>query len=293
MSADRVFDPSAAFQYGEAVCPAKEEEVQDSLMARSRNVYSSRIIKAGALLPDTLTLFANWDASQSVTENLQRLQRENLFGKASRSRIKDILAIFRQRYLRDAANTKALARLVENRFPKPALDRIFYFYSAQSDQLLHDVVTKVVADLYERGKTEIHIQEIQAALTEWVREGKTTGGWSDYTIQRVAQGLMSTLRDFGILQGAVNKRLAPVYLPVKAFSYIAFYIHSRQPSGERLVQNEEWKLFLLSVAEVERLFMEAHQQRLLEYHAAGRIIRIAFPVESIEEYADVISERSA
>ena len=62
-------------------------------------IYRSKIIKAGALLADTKTLLAHWDETRSVSENLDRFRRENIFGKASRSRVEDILAIFRQRYL--------------------------------------------------------------------------------------------------------------------------------------------------------------------------------------------------
>jgi len=60
-------------------------------------LYTSKIIKAGALLADTKTLLAHWDVRSSVHENLDRLRRENVFGKASRSRVEDILAVFRQR----------------------------------------------------------------------------------------------------------------------------------------------------------------------------------------------------
>ena len=62
-------------------------------------IYRTKIIKAGALLADTKTLLAHWDETCSVSENLDRFRRENIFGKASRSRVEDILAIFRQRYL--------------------------------------------------------------------------------------------------------------------------------------------------------------------------------------------------
>src|ERR1051325_8628288 len=48
--------------------------------------------------------------------------------------------------------------------------------------------------------------------------GKTSARWSADTTRRVAQGLLSTLRDFGILEGANNKRIAPPSLPVSAFS---------------------------------------------------------------------------
>jgi hypothetical protein len=292
MSNDGYLQFAAVARKENSPSTARDDQADSAMTESERSLYTSRIIKAGALLSDTTTLFEHWDESESVGENLDRLQRENIFGKTSRSRIGDILAIFRQRYLGDASTTKALAYLVKNRFPKSALDRIFYFYSAQSDRLLHDLVTEVLADFYARGKTEVRIDDIQRIITQWVREGKTTARWSEYTIRRVAQGLLATLRDFGVLQGAANKRIAPPSLPVTAFSYIAFYLRAGQASGERVIQSKEWALFFLSTNEVERLFMEAHQQRLLEYHAAGSVIRINFPSESLEDYARVISERA-
>jgi Putative inner membrane protein (DUF1819) len=291
MPNDASYSSPAMARNGQGVGTAREEH-SDSLMTESqRSSYSSRIIKAGALLADTTTLLDGWDESQSLADNLARLQRENIFGKASRSRNTDILAIFRQRYLQDESITKALVYLVKNRFPKHALDRILYFHSAQADRLLHDVVTEVLADFYVRGRTEIRVEDIQSTLRTWVREGKTTARWSDYTMLRVSRGVLATLRDFGVLQGASSKRIAPPSLPVSAFAYVAFCLRAGQASGERLIESKEWRLFFLSTNDVERLFMEAHQHRLLEYYAAGPVIRIMFPSDSLEDYARVISER--
>ena len=68
-------------------------------LLRSSVSYSSKIIKAGALLADTKTLLVQWDTSVPVQVNLDRLRRENVLGKVSRSRVNDVLAIFRQRFL--------------------------------------------------------------------------------------------------------------------------------------------------------------------------------------------------
>ena len=119
-----------------------------------------------------------------------------------------------------------------------------------------------------------------------------TGNWSENTIARVTQGLLATLRDFGALQGAVNKRLAPVYVPVQAFAFLAFYLRQYQPSGERLLDDPEWRLFFLTHQAVEQSFFEAHQHHLLEYRAAGSIIRITFPSNSLEEYAHALAQRA-
>jgi len=51
--------------------------------------YSSKIIKAGALLTDTKAFLSCWDPNLSVNENLHRVRHQNLLGKTSRSRIED------------------------------------------------------------------------------------------------------------------------------------------------------------------------------------------------------------
>src|SRR6266516_2007214 len=99
--------------------------------------YSSKIIKASALLPDTKLLLAHWNLSDDVEANLRCIRQENLFGKASRSRVAEILAIFRQRYLGDPQVLAALVTLVQADTPATMLDPILYFRTAQAYLLLH------------------------------------------------------------------------------------------------------------------------------------------------------------
>ena len=252
-------------------------------------MYTSKIIKASALIADTKTLLGAWDLSLSTQENMQRARRDNIFGKASRSRVEDILTIFRQRYVDDADVLRALLVLTHSALPAEALDRILLFHSGLSDPLLHDTVTQMVWPLYRDGLRTLRVETVQQQLREWVAEGKTTTEWGDYTLLRVARGLVATLRDFGVLEGKANKRIAPLYLPIEAFAYVALALRREEPSGERLVAHRSWRLYLLSPIEVERLFMEAHQRHLLNYEAAGSVIRIEFPAESLEEYAHAIA----
>ena len=254
--------------------------------------YASRIIKGGALLTDTKAILGHWDVDLPARQNLDRIRQENLLGKASRSRLEDVLAGFRQRYLAEDEVTKALLVLVQRRFPGASLDRILYFHTARADRLLHDVVTEVIAPTRTSGLTDIDVVKVEQVLKRWVREGKTRGTWSEPTVRRIAQGLLSALRDFGVLSGAANKRIAPAHVPVEAFSYIAFYLKQHQPSGAKLLDLSDWGLFFLSRDDVEHLFFEAHQKHLLEYHAAGTVTRLTFPVATLEEYAHVLAERT-
>lgn len=251
--------------------------------------YSSKIIKASALLSDTKMLLAHWDEGVGVATNLDRMRQDNVFGKASRSRVADILAIFRQRYLTDDEILRALVVLVKGGMPAESLQHILYFQALQSDALLHDVVVEVLGGIASRGQHDVSTLQVQDWIHRQVVDGKTERAWSEETTERVAQGVMATLRDFGVLQGAVNKRLAPAYLPVPAFAFIAYMLHQRERSGDRLLHDPKWRVFFLTPQAVERFFLEAHQEGLLSYHAAGQVIRIEFPAPTLEEYARVLS----
>lgn len=253
--------------------------------------YTSKIIKASALLGDTKTLLSHWDVDASVPDNLDRIRRENVFAKASRSRVEDILAVFRQRYLVETDVVKALVVLVKKRFPAVSLERVLYFHAARADALLHDAVTKILMPMQAEGIADVEPVAIQKVLAKWVEKGLTTTAWSENTTVRVAQGLLSTLRDFGVLQGAANKKIAPAYVPVTAFAYIAFYLKLRQPSGAKLLEHPDWQLFFLSREGVERFLFEAHQHELLEYHSAGSVTRLTFPAKTLAEYAHVLAQR--
>jgi hypothetical protein len=253
--------------------------------------YTSRIIKAGALIGDTKTLLLHWDVQTSPANNISRLRQENLFGKSSRSRVKDILAIFRQRYLAEPSVTSALIYLLKCNFPSVAFERLLYFHAARADRLLRDSVTDILGPMFARGLVDIEVQDFQRTLSKWVQDERTTGNWSETTIIRVSQGLLSTLRDFGVLQGAVNKRITPPYLPVESFAYIMIYFKQHQPSGSKLIDHPDWKLFFLAKEGVERLLFEAHQRELLEYHVAGSVTRLTFPADTLEAYANVLAQR--
>lgn len=174
---------------------------------RASALYTSKIIKAGALLADTQLLLAHWDLATSAQENLARIQQENLFGKASRARVADILAIFRQRYVADPhtlAALVALVALVRANVSSATLVPIYYFLAARADPLLRDAALQVIAPLAERGETAIRIEPMERWLQEQARAGRIQKAWSDPTITRIAQGLLATPRDFGVLQGQLT-----------------------------------------------------------------------------------------
>lgn len=251
--------------------------------------YTSRIIKASALLADTHVLLGGWDTTRSVEENLRIARHENVFAKATRSRVEDISIIFRQRYFDEPELGPALVAIARSSLPGQVLDRLLYVATARSDRLLHDLVTELLVPMREAGQTEVTPADVDRCVQTWVREGKTVKPWGEETVRRVIRNSLAALRDFGVLAGANRKRIIVPSVPIEAFAFLAMLFSREEPSGDRLRRHPDWQLLFLDEASVERMFVEAHQRHVLSYYAAGSVVRIDFPVSTLEEYAHALA----
>jgi hypothetical protein len=254
--------------------------------------YTSRLQKGGALLDDMRLLVRSWSNDISWDKQRQKMILENILGKKTRSRTFDVYQeLFVPRFLKgDPPEAWKIIRPLEDReFPLEILKPLYYWITARSEPLLYDFV---VDEIFARRKgidLSVWIEETSAWIKKQISLRKQS--WSDAVIIRVARGLLAALRDFGILEGAARKKIAPLYLPVEAFAYIAFVLFQLGSTGEKLVVHPNWKLFLLQSPVVERLFLEAHQSRLLRYEAAGKIYRIEFYAHNMEDMANVVARR--
>lgn len=258
----------------------------------TETLFTSRLIKASALIADTKTLLAHWDLDQDLSANLERARSENIFGKATRARVEDVLRIFRQRYFDDPEIGHSLVTMMQGGAPAKWIDPLLYYYTIRNDVTLRAIVLEIVYSRQMGGYSDISSELVKRSLRDWVAEGRTTSDWGEETVERVARNAMATLRDFGILSGKMTKSITPIYLPVEAFAFLAFELQRQNASGEQILHNDDWKLFFLPVEGVERFFLESHQERLLAYYAAGSVIRLEFPAQTLVEYAHVLVERA-
>jgi hypothetical protein len=254
--------------------------------------YNSRLQKGGALLEDMRLLVRHW---QHTEANGQRdtVIAENLLGKHTRARAADTLRrAFLPRFVHgQPPQAWEIVRALEDRnLPAEILRPVYYWITARNERLLYDFICTELLCFSKTHKQSITTDEVCNWLSLQLEAcGKR---WSPTVTAKVARGLLATLRDFGILEGAAKKRLAPVYLPVESFAYIAFALHQECASGPNLFHHHDWCLFLFSPPVVEQMFLEADRNGLLNFQAAGEIIRIDFPAHSFEGMANVVAARA-
>jgi Putative inner membrane protein (DUF1819) len=248
---------------------------------------TSRLQKGGALIDDMRQLVLNWTNKSSEDSPLRVSAR--ILQKSTRARAADT---YRRAFLPRFINGRPpdawrLAKQLEAAAPSIEIVRPFYYWiTARAEPLLYRFVTE---NLFEKAKSsdiDIRIEE----TVSWIRKTLANEGkrWSPTVQLKVARGVLAALRDFGILEGATRKRIAPLHLSLEAFCLIAFCLSRFVSEHHSLIEHPDWRLFLLTESGVERMLLESHQHGWLHYQAAGRVRRVEFPAEDFGEYVRVV-----
>ncbi len=220
--------------------------------------------------------------------NKAEIIKANPLNKATRARAGDVLnRIFVPRFVEGPIrNAWRLLRPLEDLEAPPSLVRPVYFWlTALAEPLVYDFCIEYLSNLRANGLRAVNVSEAAA----WI-ESKGCG-WSEVVTIKVTRAILAALRDFGVLEGRARKQIATPPLPLPSFAYIGFCLHQSGVAGRSILYHRDWKLFLLAPGDVEHLLFEAHQQRLLEYHAAGSLVNLSFPACTWEEYAHVVLGR--
>ena len=254
--------------------------------------YTSRLQKGGALLNEMRQLTTLWSDEPDIA---QKIITSNPLAQQSRTRLSDLIArSFVPRYVRGPIPNlwKPLALLEQFAIEVSTIKALHYYTTAQSELVIRDFVIEVIFRQRSSTRLDINTMDLVRYLRSQPIEKFGDQRWSEGVQKRVARGVLAALRDFGILEGKSKKMIAPFHLSITAFAIISHLMLSKIRSGQKLVNSSEWGLFLMTPRDVEQMFLEAHQMGYLSYQAAGKVVSINYPTDSIEDYINVILKRT-
>jgi hypothetical protein len=246
---------------------------------------STRIIKGGALLDESRRFVETWNDAVSPSSNLDAFRSGNLLGKRSRARTEDTLVILRQRFVQPGPQViRALGRLT---LRGDAFRDACYYEAARNDDLLAHVAGSILADLRGRGWVKVTVDDVEKALL-LAPPDPVVKQWGDRTRTRVVHGVLSALRDFGVLEGQVNKHIAVPSISFTGFVYILGRLREQLPSSHEIVSSPVWQRWLLEGRQVRGLLLEADREGLLRFADAGSTVRIDWRVDGLEEMVGAV-----
>lgn len=246
--------------------------------------YTTRLLKGGAALEDTRRVVEEWDLDLDATSNLARLSEQNPLGKTSRSRLDDLLYwVIQRRFVEPGPHV--MGSLKELLSDHRAFREACYYESARADELIADFAEGPLWTLWQQGRLAVTIADTVDWLQGLSDEGRAPV-WAESVRTRLARGLLSTFRQFGILTGAPRchrREFAPPAMTPRGFAYVAWREHEQGASSRALASGSVWTRWLLDSASVEALFNQSARLGVLQMSRAGSAVRVDWRVDGLAE----------
>ena len=252
---------------------------------RSKVVSSFTIIK-GSLIDETYDIFRGWDFDKSRAKNLRRVREDNTIGAPSSHWARDVAKVINRRF-DPASRDRPLVDLAMAGCDREVWKPILLFHLTRDEFLVRDFLSHWLYPQFTQGTYRIRTEDVAQYLTSLrkKRDIDWSGKWTESTTSRVASGLLRMAADFGLLVGAVHKEFASYHLLDESFVYLLHAIADVEPNARRVIDSDDWHMFLMNTSDVERELLRLHQFRKVHYEVAGSLAQLKLSHRSSEDYA--------
>jgi hypothetical protein len=253
--------------------------------ARSHVASSFALIK-GAMIDETYAVFAAWDFASSKKQNLDRLRNENFIAASSSTWLRDVAKVLNRRF-DPGTRDRALVLLAKNGCPLEEWKPILLWHMTRDEFLLRDFLINWLFPTFASGAYRVRTEDVCGHLRNVGRRGGIIEhAWAETTLVRVAAGLLKIAVDFGLLRGSVVKEFKSYHLPERSFLYLLYALRDETGSPRKVMESEDWRMFLMLPSDVEREVLRLHQYRKLDYQIAGSLVQLSLPCADAGEYAE-------
>lgn len=252
---------------------------------RSRVVSSFTIIK-GALIEETYAAFGSWNLEVSKKENLRRLKETNAIGAKSSNWLRDVAWVLNRRFDTEGSD-RPLVELAKGSCEREVWHPLLLWHMTRDEFLLRDFLVNWLYRQYIDGVYRVRAVDVAPYLRSLSKKKDLSwsGKWSESTSARVASGLLRIAADFEFLEGKKSRKILSYHLPEESFLYLLYALAESEPNARRIIESEEWHMFMMDSDEVEREVLRLHQYGKLQYEAAGTLAQLTLPCSSASEYA--------
>ncbi len=263
--------------------------------SRADRRYSIAICKGAGLVSETRHLIEHWRPGEDVETFVRRVQEEDLLGRSTAYRSRDIARrVFARRFLRPPARpARLLKSVIDHHLFQKTFTELLFLFACQADALLYDFTLWGYWEAVRRRRTRLSVADVLAFLADAVAQGHIPRPWSDRVQVKIARGLLAMLRDVGLLReqrrGQQEREIIPFRMSDAGVACLARDLHEAGLSDSALCGHSDWGLFGLGRQEVIERLDGLGEDRGLIVQRAGSVVSITWRVQSMEELLDVLA----
>ena len=132
------------------------------------------------------------------------------------------------------------------------LQAALLLHTARQDNLLYDIVQRVVVQRWCAGERELIRADIQRFLDAVQPIHPEVAGWSHATREKLSSNALATLRDFGLLQGRVSKQIVEPIMPPAVVHHLIRLLREEGIAEEDMAHHPDWQLWLWDAARAQK-----------------------------------------
>lgn len=145
-----------------------------------------------------------------------------------------------------------------NTEPLDALRASLLLHVCRQDHLLYSVVQTLIIPKWEQGDVLIDISHVQRFLDAATNEHPEIAEWTYITRKKLCSTVLSTLRDYGLLQGTARKRIVEPVVPKFVANHLSHLLRAEGIDSQGIEHHPDWRLWLLTPERTRSLLAGLH-----------------------------------
>lgn len=125
-----------------------------------------------------------------------------------------------------------------------SLESALLLHVARQDVMLYAFVQAVIVPRWAAGDTTLQRADAQRFLDEAEPEHPEIDDWSHATRRRVAGGMLSVLRDYGLLRGTTVRQIVEPVVPEAVAEHLVRLLAAEGIPSRELAAHPDWQLWL-------------------------------------------------
>ncbi len=259
--------------------------IELSLRGPGIRKFSTRLIRKGALLEETHRVFLEWDLSMSFQANLDHAREKNTPEAGNQAWLKEVLTTLSSRWSEDSL-FETVVRLAK-RASLETWRACVTWHIARGDELYYRFATEWLFREFQDGVFRVRTSDV-VPLVKRITADSGKKELSTYGTTRAARDLLRMASDFKLLRGSSVREFTSYHLPEESFLYLLHAMYEIHGNGRDVVHSPDWRLYLMSPADVEREIYRLHQFRKLRFEVAGSLMELTLPCKTVAAFVEEI-----
>lgn len=252
-------------------------------------LYDTNLLKATGLVQETLVLLEAYQPTMQKEEFSKRVIANDLLGKATQSRVNDILnrSFYRRYVLAGEEVVAALKHLQSNHVGFEVLNQLFLVYTCRANSILADFIQQIYWPKVAMSETTIRTSDPIEFIHQSMDNGHIETTWTDTTIVRVGRHISTCLNDFRLIER--NKTIRHFSPSDATINFLLHEGHFKGLADMQLLQMPDWAVLGLSTNDLIRRINQLAQRGHFIAQYSGELLTISWFYQSLEAAADGIS----